>query len=841
MAAGTSARGGYNVEVGMDLGLFDRGIQALRGGAGSVRGALGGFKNAIGGVANSIFNLKNLIIGGLVAGAFYKLKQAIGEFTAVSSRAQETQSKFDVVFKHLAKEANAWADTTAKATKRSRTDIRGWMATLQDTFVPLGMTRQEAMSLSEQITQLGIDLGSFSNIDTADVMRDLTSAIVGNHETVRKFGIIIDEARLKSAAYAAGIANAGEELDAMQKVQARVKIIMASSTDAQGDAVRTADQWANSTRGLSAGWEDFKKRLGDFITQSPAAGRLISMLGDKLGELEQWVDKNSGAVTAFVEGAITKASETLKGWADDIQTFIAQGGLKVWLAEVEVRFLTLKKAIISLRGAWDLLRAGIAKGAANVPNPAEGLARIELKNAREEFAAAKERLKEARLKHSYFGPGEGGAVAAEMKRAEDAFVLAHAMVGAAAKKWLFFQRQKEELGNLGQKWYDMALDAGKEIAAAEERIEKIRREAGKPIKWGLGKGDYFDPEAERERMHAEEMAKANEEKMQALNSAKRMVDQLGKYVEKGFEKETDKLRSELDKQLDARRDAVNKIKEIQRDALSAEMDWQERKFALTTGKQKGQQRYAGEFGMVGLYNQQAVHASMAGQFEDERKWIEKAQDHAERAFEEATNKSQKRSAAREMQRLQKMKMASFGAQEGTERQKAAKASDLVADLNLKMDELYAKVEQKLEIASNFPELSSQLDAIKAKLAELDGKTVEIHAKYVEEHAAGGWAGGGIGGRDSVHALLTPGEFVVNARSAQMNKALLERINAGFAVPARFARGGSVPGSVAAARESGTTVNVTFNGPGDREYVRNVVIPGIEQAVRRGRAGRRIAQ
>jgi len=32
------------------------------------------------------------------------------------------------------------------------------------------------------------------------------------------------------------------------------------------------------------------------------------------------------------------------------------------------------------------------------------------------------------------------------------------------------------------------------------------------------------------------------------------------------------------------------------------------------------------------------------------------------------------------------------------------------------------------------------------------------------------------------------------------------------------------------------VNVTFNGPGDRQYIRQVVIPGIQQAVRRGRAG-----
>ena len=63
-------------------------------------------------------------------------------------------------------------------------------------------------------------------------------------------------------------------------------------------------------------------------------------------------------------------------------------------------------------------------------------------------------------------------------------------------------------------------------------------------------------------------------------------------------------------------------------------------------------------------------------------------------------------------------------------------------------------------------------------------------------AAAGKAGGGLvsiaGTGDTVPAMLAPGEFVVNAKDAQKNFALLAQINAGMEV-ARFASGGPVPG------------------------------------------------
>jgi len=193
-----------------------------------------------------------------------------------ASDAEEIQSKFNVVFGNMADEANRWAEEFGASVGRARTDVKTWMATLQDTFVPLGYARDEAAKMSKTLTQLAVDVASFNNAADADVIRDFQSAIVGNHETVRKYGIIITEAALKNEAYASGIAKVGEELTEQQKVQARMQLILKGTTDAQGDAIRTADSFANQMKALQGEVKNLAEDIGK--TLIPYAAQLIGML-----------------------------------------------------------------------------------------------------------------------------------------------------------------------------------------------------------------------------------------------------------------------------------------------------------------------------------------------------------------------------------------------------------------------------------------------------------------------------------------------------------------------------------------------------------------------------------
>ena len=219
--------------------------QAAKGfkevGAAGDQAATGGVDKLTTGTGNLTGVLTKLAAGGLLI----QIGQAALEFGKASiqaaSDAGEMQAKFDVVFGSSAPQAQAALEDLAGQVNRSATELQGMSASIQDTFVPMGFARDEAAKLSVELTKLAVDVGSFNNVADADVMRDFQSALVGNTETVRKYGIVITEANTKQKAYAMGIAEVGSELTEQQKVQARLQLIMEGTTDAQGDAISTAD------------------------------------------------------------------------------------------------------------------------------------------------------------------------------------------------------------------------------------------------------------------------------------------------------------------------------------------------------------------------------------------------------------------------------------------------------------------------------------------------------------------------------------------------------------------------------------------------------------------------
>jgi len=114
-------------------------------------------------------------------------------------------------------------------------------------------------------------------------------------------------------------------------------------------------------------------------------------------------------------------------------------------------------------------------------------------------------------------------------------------------------------------------------------------------------------------------------------------------------------------------------------------------------------------------------------------------------------------------------------------------------------------------------------------------------------ASGGYiAGPGTATSDSIPAMLSDGEFVVNARATAQNRQLLEAINSGASMP-RFARGGAVGGgggAVGAASGARPIVNIINQSsepireaPSDGPDVEDTVTLIVGQQTGRGRFDR----
>ena len=191
------------------------------------------------------------------------LSATIGkEVIKAGSDVEEMMGKFDAVFRENAESVEEWADSFGDDVGRSKFELMGFASTLQDTFVPMGFARDEGAELSKQLTELAIDLASFNNEAEPETIASLQSALVGNHETMRKYGVIITQATLGQELMNMGIADGVRSATEQQKVQARMNIIMAGTTDAQGDAERTAGSLANMQRRLKSTMSEMMGEAG---------------------------------------------------------------------------------------------------------------------------------------------------------------------------------------------------------------------------------------------------------------------------------------------------------------------------------------------------------------------------------------------------------------------------------------------------------------------------------------------------------------------------------------------------------------------------------------------------
>jgi len=199
-----------------------------------------------------------------------------------ASDVQESQSKASAVFKEQARDIEEWAAMHAASIGRSRFDLQNYAADVQDTFVPLGFARDEAAKMSKAVVELAEDLASFKNLRTEEVVRGLTSALVGNVENLRQFGVVANEAQIKQQALKDGIIRTTKDaLTPQQKALAIWRLTLAGTTDAQGDALRTVGAFANRMRGLQARFKDVAVELGQRLL--PLATRLVAWASNALG------------------------------------------------------------------------------------------------------------------------------------------------------------------------------------------------------------------------------------------------------------------------------------------------------------------------------------------------------------------------------------------------------------------------------------------------------------------------------------------------------------------------------------------------------------------------------
>ncbi len=221
-----------------------------------------------------------------------KLTEHMLKLSDASSRAEEIQQKFDIVFRHNRAEVQEWANELAEATDRSSTNIEAFAAHLQNTFVPLGFAREQATDLSKGLVELAQDLSSFNDIPTERVINDIRAALLGNVRAVRKYGVSANEAAIFQEALTQGWVTEKKQIDAVIKANAINNIILRSTRDAHNDLTRTMHQTANVRRAYNEQVERSRELLGDYVNLflTPIRAGLVQII-------EKWNKAREAAVS----------------------------------------------------------------------------------------------------------------------------------------------------------------------------------------------------------------------------------------------------------------------------------------------------------------------------------------------------------------------------------------------------------------------------------------------------------------------------------------------------------------------------------------------------------------
>ena len=227
--------------------------------------------------------VRNVIGGVIVFQALRFSKQMVDMASAV----EEMQSKSSVVFGRFVSNVRTQLEAFGNEVGRSTFELEKMASSIQDTFVPMGFARGEASKLSVQLTKLAVDVASFNNASDVETMMAFQSALVGNHETVRRFGVVITEATLKQELLRMGITKTADEVSNAEKVQARLNLIIAGTSDAQGDAERTNTSFANSMKALSAEFQEFMVEA--INPMLPALANMVRSIKDSIIQTKEFL------------------------------------------------------------------------------------------------------------------------------------------------------------------------------------------------------------------------------------------------------------------------------------------------------------------------------------------------------------------------------------------------------------------------------------------------------------------------------------------------------------------------------------------------------------------------
>lgn len=227
---------------------------------------------------------------------------AIFKTTQAASDLAEAQSKVGAVFGEEAKTILAWGKTTSTSLGISSRAALQSAGTYGNLFQAFGIGRKQAALMSVSLVELAADMASFNDVPIDDALNALRSGLSGETEPLKRFGVALNDLRLKEEARRIGLGTYTGMLPLAIKSQAAYSLILKDTALQQGDVARTSGGLAAQQKFLAAQMEDTTASIGAVFTPV-----LINLIGIVRNQVLPQIQKFVGALQSLSPEALANA------------------------------------------------------------------------------------------------------------------------------------------------------------------------------------------------------------------------------------------------------------------------------------------------------------------------------------------------------------------------------------------------------------------------------------------------------------------------------------------------------------------------------------------------------
>lgn len=257
-------------------------------------------------------------------GAIYMVSRSLIGYIQSSVDMIETQNLFNVSMRSTSEETGKLVTKMSELYGLDPTNLKNSIGTYSLLARSMGMGAEQSAKLATNTTQLALDLSSLMNIPIQQVMADLRSGLVGQSETVYKYGIDVTEAGLKAEAMAQGITKSVRNMSQGEKMALRASVMIKQGFLASGDFAKTLEQPANQLKILSERMVTFGRAVGSifmpmlgvalpylnaFVAVLTRGAQALASLFGYVAPKDQNLAENVGAISEEADNATDSVNE----------------------------------------------------------------------------------------------------------------------------------------------------------------------------------------------------------------------------------------------------------------------------------------------------------------------------------------------------------------------------------------------------------------------------------------------------------------------------------------------------------------------------------------------------